>query len=82
MHRKNNYNRKYYNCTSKIYLISKGEKNMKKIIELLKMKNYKKFIETIKNNKKELTNEYFSNLYSNDFTNLSIKKLNYIEKII
>lgn len=54
---------------------------MKKLIDLLKMKNYKKFIETIKENKKELTNEYLSNLYNNDITNLGIKKLDYIEKI-
>jgi hypothetical protein len=54
---------------------------MKKLIELFKMENYKKFIETIKNNKKELKNEYLSNLYNNDFSNLTIKKLDYIEKI-
>ena len=54
---------------------------MKKIIEMIKMESYKKFIESIKENGKKLQNEYLSNLYNEDNSNLTIKKLNYIEKI-
>ena len=55
---------------------------MKKIITLLKIKNYKSYIETIKGNTKALQEEYLINLYNNDVTSLTIKKLDYIEKVI
>lgn len=54
---------------------------MKKIIEMIQMENFKTFIERIREDGKKLQNEYLSLLYNNDISNLTIKKLNYIEKI-